>query len=374
MSTATEDSRFNYLEIDNDIPAAPAPAPGPSAEDVEKERATRERETHERILAQRVAARAAQAPVVLKPPAALVDERISAKNLIAVEDMASSTGTMTYWHLPGTVDEGKLSAAWEAEGLTISRPVTPSNQVALHRACKEQASKSRLLRSHPEGGWVLVDERRTKGEDSKQTLAYEVGTRIRLSEASPGKPEQILITPRDATEEAMQAAREVGAKVRADYNKIREEIASVDVSVWLVKYVGGLGGVALRESGGFYFVPKSRAEELAKVARALAGSSSHTVYEIPVMQGSKTVRAVLDGLRIEVAQVVKVTESELSDTEGMGARAARNRAEEIGALVTKVEGYAQLFGVPLTDVVSQLGALRTKLEIQTTRGAQLEVD
>jgi hypothetical protein len=314
---------------------------------------------------------------VVPVPAAIREERPSARNLIGVDDAVSSTGVMTYWHLPGTVDETKLAAAWAAEGLPEeNRPRTPSATVALHRACKEQASKARLLRAHPEGGWTLVDERNAKTDEGKRTLAYEVGVRIRLSDALPGRPEQILITPpggKNASEEVKEKAREVGAKVRADFNAIREQIASVDVSVWLVKFVGGLGGVALRESGGFYFVPKAHAETLAKVARALAASSTHTVYEIPVMQGSKTVRAVLDGLRIEVASAIKTVESELTDSM-LGARAVRNRTDEVDALVTKVRGYAKLFGVSLDDVCDRLAALAVKLATKATRGALLEVD
>lgn len=289
--------------------------------------------------------------------------RVQAKDLIGVADEASSSGIMTYWSLPGSVDITQFKAAWEVEGLDVDLlPSVPSAKVALHRACKDQASKTRLLRAHPQGGWVLVDERR-----AGDTLAYEVGIRIRLAEDG----EQILITPAkgsDGTEAQM-----IGAAVRAEFNKLRSEYASVDISIWLVHRVGVLNGVALRNSGGFYFVPKEYAETLGKISRAISAASAHTVYEIPVMQGSKTVAAVIDALRREVQEVIADHEGVLNAGE-IGARAARTRVDQVTELGEKIKGYEQLLGVKLGEVVEKLNALRAKMGAVTTRASQLEID
>lgn len=372
MAIDTE-SRFAQLEIDDIIPAPKAPVAAPAAPqgpppatlaDIAAMRGP-VIPTRAQALAQQ---RAAMTAPIVQAPA-----RVQAKDLVAVADEASSTGTMTYWSLPGSVDIEKLRASWTAEGLNTDHlPKVPSPSVALHRACKEQTTAQRFLDKHPLGGWVLVDRRR-----AGDTLAYEVGTRIRLGATSPsGDSEQILVTPpggKDATPEANAEAREIGARVRTEFNRLRSEIASVDVSVWLVHMVSGLKGVALRDSGGFYFIPKERTEELAKVARALKAASAHTVYEIPVMQGSKTVAAILDALRREVTETITSLEGELNDADGIGSRAARSRANEVVELNKKVRGYAKLLGINLDEVTAKLDTLRTKLEASTTRFSSLEV-
>jgi DNA-binding MarR family transcriptional regulator len=325
-----------------------------------------------------ISALPATATVTEKAPKA----RVQAADLVAVSGALESTGTLTYWSLAGTLDVGKLTEAWAAESLDANDlPEVPSAKVALHRACKAQSSKSVLLRQHSAGGWTLTDlagkvDLTKSTEDATLDKIVETnGVRVRLSEEG----ETVLLTPpggKAAPEAVKESARVLGQKIRAAFDEARTEIAAVDVSVWLVGTVAKLGGVALRETGGFYFVPKATAATLAKVAKALkdASGTAHKVYEIPVMHGSGTIEAVLDSLRAEVTKITTDVTDELQAPEGMGHRAARNRTEELEAFSKKIAEYEKLLGVTL-GAEEGLKALREKLaKVHGTRFNNLEVD
>ena len=312
--------------------------------------------------------------------------RVQAADLVAVSGALESTGTLTYWSLSGALDVGKLTTAWEAETLDADDlPEVPSAKVALHRACKAQSSKTVLLRQHSEGGWTLtdlagkVDPAKVAEGATLDKIVETNGVRVRLSEEDEQGNVRVLLTPpggKDAPEDVKEAARVLGAKIRAAFDESRTEIAADDVGVWLVGTVARLGGVALRESGGFYFVPKATTETLAKVSRALktASGTAHKVYEIPVMHGSGTVEAVLDSLRAELTKFLADVANELNHPDGMGHRAARNRTTELETFREKLKGYEKLLGVEL-GAEAPLKALGERLaKVHGNRFNNLEVD
>lgn len=287
-----------------------------------------------------------------------------ANRIVATSVATESTGAVVYWSLSGSVNVQGLAEAWVNEGLDLDLlPSVPSAKVALYRAVKAQASKHRLVRQHPEGGWVLVDET-SDGKD----LDYNVGLRIF---ASANGETVDFIKPDNVSDADAQAVIQA---VEVEYARIMTEISHIDTSAWLVDFASRvLQGVALRERGGLYFVPKAGIALLRRVKKAVEAASKHVVYEIPAMHSVEAIGAVLDAMRRETAETVTELDAELNTGE-VGARGNASRIRRCEDLAAKIAGYEQLLGTKLGDALESVLELKKRIEEKTSRFNLLEVD
>jgi hypothetical protein len=139
-----------------------------------------------------------------------------------------------------------------------------------------------------------------------------------------------------------------------------------------VQLVGRLHAVALRDSGGIYFVPRDGVKAYRVVKAALAGCSSHVMHEIPALKSSEAIAAILDAISTEVQTEINTLDGALNLNE-IGPRAAVNRREHLSALAAKVSSYEKLLGRPLGDALAKIAAMSDRLSKVTTRTANLEV-
>jgi len=353
-------SRWDMLEVDDydeaaaaarkieeaAAPSAPAPVPAPapvlrSVAPLEFERGLR--------------------PMGEASPAVALGNMVD--KLVAVEKADGSTGAVVFWSLPGEVDVEKLRAAWEAAGLEVSEvPEVPSTTVALSRAVKTRTSKTRFVTEHPDGGWVLVDEVR-----AGHTLDYKVGVHFKL------EPDGSVSVGSDGTVPWAEESAEADA-VRAEFARLRYgKLSAHDTSVWLVKLAAGLRAVSLRESGGFYFVPKSGVEKWKKIKTALTSCSAYVLSEIPAMHSAEAIAAVLEAFSREASvAVAEMTNELVAGT--LGNRGNANRLRACDDITAKLVSYEELLGVKLDAPKARVKELRGKIAMATNRTALLEVD
>jgi hypothetical protein len=378
-----EGTRFSLLEID-DAPAippepeqaaAPEPAPPmtfpfapPAAEEVAAVEAPAVdpidafRERMERERAERVAnglpARlpgptrepfTAPAPTVAAAPARAVHEEI-----VAVGEADETTGAVVYWSMSGDLDLDRLRSAWGRAHLdTEWLPAPPSPTAALRRAAQERRSRSCLVRQHPEGGWTFVHE-----EASASSLEYTVGVRVWIDAAG-------------AFHTSDESSTTAGV-VRVAYDLARQTVDGVEMSGWLTWFARKLNAVALRSTGGVYFVPRDSMETFRKAKAALAAASTHRVFEIPALKSSDAIAAILDAVQREVDDMAEQIRGEVA--EGLGARAVRTRVDALNALTGKVRAYEKLLGRPMTGATAEIARMNADLAKTSARGAMLEVD
>lgn len=297
---------------------------------------------------------------------------IKAGELFAVTDAkAGQAGAIVLWRLQGELDLAKLRRAWGEAGLPeVLLPEYPSAAVALRRACREQASKSCVVHGLKDGGFAVVDVKAV--EDADQPLDFSVALTVKLtpgvvsnprgwtlSEALPGAPTPTL----DFNHPAHHRAGEIARDFLANLQRIEAE----DTGLWLAHLVKTrVMAIPLRDTGGTYFVPQETLAEWQAIAACTQAASGTFFAEIPAMQSSKAVDAILDALTREAAHQLELVEVELqralaSEKKGMGERAVVTRLRACAAMEDKLETYEALLDVRLDQVRDRIIGLRANL-------------
>lgn len=318
------ESRFAFLELDNDI-VAPAPAP---------------------VAPPKVTV----VPVIDIPVVAPSKEG----KLVAVAQADESTGAVVYWQLTGTVHTETLKNAWLAAGLRedlLPKQIGPT--MAFSRALKEFECRNVLVRKHNKGGWGILATQEVEGK-----MAFVETARVWLGEDNTIKFDGA------ETGWALEDLERL-------FRDAMENLSHIDVSAWFVWLLGQFHAVALRDRGGIYFVPRQAMELFHQAKAVIETVSQHVLCEIPAMHSSEAVQAIFDAISREAADTLMDVANEIAGD--IGPRAARNRMEDLNTLKTKVAGYEALLGRELGGVKDQIKALNAKLNEVSSRTSLLEV-
>lgn len=276
----------------------------------------------------------------------------------AVEKADETTGAVVFWQLGGTVSLPELRSAMSREGAADElAPTGCSPEVALSRAVREQQASDVLVRKHPLGGWALVHE--SKGVDH---LEYAEGARFDLDAGGVA-----VYGATDAT---------LTERVNAAFARNLGSLSTTDISAWLVKLAeGAFNGVALRERGGVYFVPRDKVSTFRAIKLALASVQPEcVVHEIPALKSAEAIAAVLDAVTREARAAIIELQGELNDPQGVGTRAATNRVKQIDTLLAKIRGYETLLGRSFAETIDEIVKLQAAFGKSTTMFANLEID
>lgn len=276
-----------------------------------------------------------------------------ASGLLAVLDGAGTpaAGAIIWWRLQGGVELERLRAAWEAEGLeTAWLPSAPGPSVALTRAVNELRDTHRLVRSLPKGaGHVVKLERARKDVDGNVVdLDYDTDMRVALDKVG-----RVQVTP---------AWHDDAAKVTELFDRYQRELVQADVSPWLCRLVDKLSAVALRDTGGIYFVPRFELPTWERIVRALRAATAHTVSNVPAMRSEEAVRAIADAVSVEAEAEFESIMRQLEDGE-LGERAIENRVELTRRIEGKVLRYEELLGEKLEKLHARAEELRASLSV-----------
>ncbi len=261
---------------------------------------------------------------------------VDGSKIIAVQaSIEGVTGEVCYWRLSGSVDLERLRAEWVKAGLDEKLlPAPPSPQAALRRAVGELADRRSLVRPLEGGkGLALVRERATGDE-----LAYEVALR---AYATGG---HLTIDPPDHLRVAA---------LQVNYAVALNEVSAADVGGWLCRLVQYVDAVALRDTGGVYFVPRHRLGEWHRIVGAVRAATGHQVFGIPAMPADETIAAVVDAVTTEAERDCALLEEQVLAGD-LGERALKNRLDRADAAKEKLARYESILGQKLDGVRGRL--------------------
>ena len=268
-------------------------------------------------------------------------------SFIAVNNAAPETaGAIVWWRLEGTADHTRLCDALLAIGIVEDDlPKLPTPAACLRRAVDAFEVKYRTFaRKHPkEDKWVLWDEYvNTMGDVLHGQIA-----------AAHLDAEGLRISSNTLEQEEF---------LRASFASERTLIHAVDISGWLVRRMTQFTAVALRPSGGIYFLPQPSVYGYHRISQALAQVTAHKLYEVPALRSEEAVQAILDALRIEAQdELTAITTAMQAGT--LGKRAIENRQEACNALLGKVRTYEALLGVALAEIPAAIQQLEASLTL-----------
>lgn len=281
------------------------------------------------------------------------------QRLIATDQLAGASGVITYWALSGTAKHDELKAAWEKAGMPEDELIkTPSPLVALKRAVENVSHAGALVKPlADEDGYTVL--RQTEGARSGKKQTWQ--TMFSAFIAKSGKVEvwveefDILTSPDSAAKLAAQIEDELVVELG--------RLHSTDISVWLVRMASVVHAVSLRDSGGFYFIPRGAQEDKWNVvASVLQQTSAARVMTIPAMASEQATLAVLTALTEEITTTTTSLKDALVEAR-MGKRALDTKLASCGAMLDKIGTYEDLLGerlVSLRDAVDMLKAKYTE--------------
>ncbi len=290
-----------------------------------------------------------------------------AHHLIAITDAAMATGTITYWHLAGELNQTALAAAWLEAGLDAAwLPEPPSQRVALTRALATMRTRGRVIAKLKNGASAVAVLKENE-------TAEEIESRIDARMILAVRIEEPMIRSADDPKFVLRFdMRDDDGEAHAEADTVRElwvanasSIAANDVSQWLAALMVRLDGVSLRESGGVYFVPAVHADMWRKIVRLVGGAGKHTIHNIPAMKSDETVEAVLAAVEQEAAAHVARMQ-ELLQADDLGERFLRSRLRETDEVAAKVSRYDDLLGRKLEALRDRLIETQASLMLAET--------
>lgn len=275
------------------------------------------------------------------------------------------TFVQTFFRWAGGVPKDAMFKALEDAGVPKEMwPNEPSDNTCLKRAFDEVATGRRsLIRPLKKGlGWSLVieDEEQLDLENAVHGSAHNVELTGKVY--MENHVMSLVLTPE---------THPMVPLVRAEFEKQRELFqCSADLSVWMTQHViPWCHGVAARDRGGFYYVPKPEGvERLRSVAAAVHGVSTRggsrnrlesggKIYLIPSVQQDDLMEAILDAI-IEEADKVCIDMQEKLVTGDLGRRALATQNDRAKQLENKLKKYENFLGQSLEDVTNRVGEVQ----------------
>ena len=257
-------------------------------------------------------------------------------NLVATQDLpADVTGCIVWWRLQGNIDLAALAAVWDANGLHSDWLLEgPSPATALRRAVNELKGDRRLVRplklSDGAGGWAIVSE-------EQQGAGLQHKTELVILTDSVGRPR---CEPKDHPE---------ASRVQREYLQRLEQVEPGDIGPWLCKLLERIDGIALRDRGGVYFVPRDQVETWRLIVDSLRAVSPHVISQVPAVKGEDAVAAFLDAALQEARDTCTKIMNDLACPEGqehgIGKRAIESRLATLNHAREKLARYENLLGV-----------------------------
>lgn len=264
------------------------------------------------------------------------------RRIVAVTDdvPTGAVGSIAYWKLGTKTNAEDLERAWTTLGLVEvlgKAPTPPTPEVALSRALADQKAKRKLVRplAKAKEGYAVVLETVEEGKDPE----YQTLVKVRLNEAL--KP--VFDPP----------TSDLAVEIRQSYREHLNTLLASDLSEWLVDVMTKLEAVALKPTGGVYFVPAHKADLLSKVVKAVREGGGSVVYEIPAMDSEAATLAFVDAITTEAKATCEAVLKELTEG-GLGARALDTRSKVAADLSAKIERYEKLLGTRLDDLKQQV--------------------
>ncbi len=262
---------------------------------------------------------------------------------IAPANIAGVTGRLVFFRRNGDTPIEDFDAAVEAHfGSGAPLPRKPSHKVALRRTAKTLATGSKYdTHAHPKGGYAVVQ----KSETEEAELDFATNIRIYLDG-------DLLMVE---TPHHHGPARD---DLRASYEHARTTYTADDFSAFLPRlFVEILGGVSLRDGGGFYFIPASAVGELDRWMALIHQATDHRIFgDIPALETDDLLEGVLEAITHEAQQGLKDAQV---PAEG-GKRALKNAGKRLEAITAKLARYEEILGRSLPQLTQATDAAKAE--------------
>jgi len=283
--------------------------------------------------------------------------------IIAITDTAGApTGAIVYWTLTGRLRAQPFREALAAIDPALKFPRGYGAKKALGLACAVFRTPTLLVRPAPLGGYTFVRE-----SSDGAALLYDAANRVSLG--GTGAEE---VPPLEIVGECPISP----ARIEGEYLDLLGAMVAPEVGLWLAATAtsAAIGGVTLRPSGGFYFIPPAGMEVWRKIADAVkAALPGARMYEVPAMTTGEGAEAVMDAIVAEskaaLAELTEVLDS------GASAKRLQGQRKRIDALLDKVRRYEALLGRSLdetTEAAESLAAEYTQAILAADAEGEVE--
>ncbi len=212
-------------------------------------------------------------------------------------------------------------------------------------------------------------------------LGLSYGTSLRfLLEKATGR----LVCTADATGEAdaVLESAQLEAEIQPYWRRYRAILVAADVSRTVRAVIDELGAVCLRHGGGYYFVPDSRRDELARLRQLIADLPTKIGHEpfllaLPQVDAPAARRQLAQAAHADFMADLGAMDADLQRfldaPEGtVRPRTIAGRLAACKALRIKADAYAELLGMRQERIVAQLAGLVAKAGAVVLRGADAE--
>lgn len=270
------------------------------------------------------------------------------EGLMVVPDHHGRAGSVTWWRLQGSVNYDRLIAVWARHGFPeADLPPPPSDAAALRRTLEAFRGPQTLVRAVPTGGFAVVDE---EYNEADEVLEYETRFTVWIDYESSS-----MTFDREVDDD-------VANSVIESFERLRRELQATDLSAWMVRRAKALSAIALRDTGGIYFVPEPSAEAWSVFADVVAEVSASRVYELPALKTERAVEALMDAVLAEASEEAAKLEEAIDALDAApSARAVKAKAAKCEAIATKLELYEDLLGRRVGDVGERLARLEARI-------------
>lgn len=261
-------------------------------------------------------------------------------DIMVVPDAQANAGAITWWKIKSATNYDDLRTAWELAGFPANElPAPPSDSSALRRALEPLRTDAHtLIRSVPgRDAFALVDE---YVDDDTGELEYDVRFSLWIDYEA-----NCLEFDREVTDELADGIIE-------RFEAERRTLHHSELSSWLVKRAYAHSVVALRETGGVYFVPNT--DRWTKFAGVVESAGVGTVYLVPAMRTEKAVEAIMAAVISDAGAEVEKLEKALEDIDTMGTRSLKARARAVAEVGEKLRLYEDLLGRQVGDLAARL--------------------
>jgi hypothetical protein len=264
------------------------------------------------------------------------------------KDIKRTTGTIALWETSSDFSLQKVIDAFAAIGYGKAAPNPRTSLAALKAGMQTLFGRATGQRLAPLGtGYAVLTEE--VDEVTKRVTTTQGLTCWLEKNTSTGR--EVLCLSDERQREDVEAARQQAAT----------EVDGATVSNALVGACESLGGVAMRSSGGVYWMPESatgRWETLAKGIEAASAGSRARCYSVRTSGDPESVRAIADAFTREADALVTAVEAEVAD--GASGKVALARAAKMADLFALAEQYEQTLGTALAAVKARVEAAQGK--------------
>lgn len=269
-----------------------------------------------------------------------------AGSFIAVDgENTDGMGLMLMWNLRGSTHIETLRTKWAEAGLLeqgYHLPKDTSPHTAL-RSALDVLKERRVIVRPLEGrgsGWALVSEEANTEEVTHQQQV----------KACIDKDDHLVVTPYD---------HPLAVRVREEYENALNFWSVADLSYWLGSslVVKQMGGLALKERGGNYYVRPEEVAAVGKVKQVLESGGDHSIYQIPMVKVGDGMRLMLDAALSEATKMADKMADQLAKGDN-GKRALGNAQRKCDEMLAKLTSYDDLLGNAHDAVKQRIGELR----------------